>query len=261
VDRTKDKDVVLELVALSEELATTARSLAETISTEDSGKSGGESSLSTTVQLLFSSIHQHQQQQLSSSEEDMFGGIHSQDSFADHLQQQQSSKPRTNKLKRVSSVNSTSSQVLASSTSGWYDPTVVLVAENLIVEKMNIHYGQKAKNPVDHMRFFAKDCDPQKEVARQLSELNYATSLPRVFEECALRVYCRDASKVVLARHVYVEWCKRQQSQQTTPFPSLSQNHVYFEEEEEEVVSIEGEEEEEERSEMEQDEGGSDDEL
>eukprot|EP01034_Spumella_vulgaris_P024574 gene24574-30939_t len=229
LDRTKDRDITLELVALSEQLAFKAQAQASseytlsastatsTNNTEDSDKSS-----SGATKALFAS----------SAEEEMFGGIHSQDSAADLAQLANNSKPRTNKLKRVSSVKSTSSVVLAPSSSGWYDPTVSLTASDLIVEKMNIHYGQKHKNPVDHMRFFPKDCDPKTEVARQLNQQNYETSLPRVFEECAIRVFCRDPSKVVLARNIYAAWCKQEQA--NTPFPSLSQSVAYFEEEDEE---------------------------
>lgn len=97
-----------------------------------------------------------------------------------------------------------------------------LKEEDLIVEKMHIHYGMKSQNPVDRLRFFPKHSNLQPNaVARRIDECVYETVLPRVFEDRAIRLFCRDPEKADAARTVFEKWCEEANAQM--PFPSLSQ--------------------------------------
>ena len=62
--------------------------------------------------------------------------------------------------------------------------------ENDVIEKMHIHYGLKAKNPVGRLRFFQKNCKWDT-VAKELNENVYLASMPNRFEEFAVRVFCK----------------------------------------------------------------------
>lgn len=99
---------------------------------------------------------------------------------------------------------------------------VELNENDLIVEKMHIHYGMKSENPVDRMRFFPKHSNLQPHaVARRIDECVYETVLPRVFEDRAIRLFCRDPEKADAARAIFEKWCEEANAQM--PFPSLSQ--------------------------------------
>ena len=99
---------------------------------------------------------------------------------------------------------------------------VPLSEEDLIVEKMHIHYGLKDKNPVARMRFYQRKAEVDA-VGREVKEGAYVTSLPAVFEEQAVRVFCRSEARDVKATalQAYVLWCREVRC--PTPFPSLSQ--------------------------------------
>lgn len=101
---------------------------------------------------------------------------------------------------------------------------VHLTRNDLIVEKMHIHYGMKSKNPVDRLRFFPKHANlpGQSNVfAKRVDECVYETVLPRVFEDRAIRLFCRDPEKAEAARLIFERWCEEANAQM--PFPSLSQ--------------------------------------
>ena len=90
-----------------------------------------------------------------------------------------------------------------------------LEADDIIVEKMHIHYGLKDKNPVSRMRFFPKLADHDT-VGTQIKDRVYQTSMPTVFEEFAVRVFCRTQGKEATARRAFQIWCKERLCQ--TPF-------------------------------------------
>jgi hypothetical protein len=99
---------------------------------------------------------------------------------------------------------------------------VQFTENDLIVEKMHIHYGMKSENPVSRMRFFPKHSNLQPHaVARRIDECVYETALPRVFEDRAIRLFCRDPEKTDAARAIFEKWCEETNAQM--PFPSLSQ--------------------------------------
>ena len=86
---------------------------------------------------------------------------------------------------------------------GWQE----LEEQDIIVEKMHIHYGLKDKNPVSRMRFFPKLADSDT-VGTQIKDRVYHTSMPTVFEEFAVRVFCRTQGKEATARKAFQIWCK-----------------------------------------------------
>lgn len=96
--------------------------------------------------------------------------------------------------------------------------------DDIIVEKMHIHYGMKNENPVDRLRFFPKDYTYEKTIAYCMNEKQYHTLLPRVFEELAVRVFCRDVRKSNIINTAFQTWCK--QYTNTTPFPIPSQSQL-----------------------------------
>ena len=147
--------------------------------------------------------------------DDSFNGIQSQDSFAPWLVQH-----------RIQQSTASSQQNSSQNLRLEYD--------DIIVEKMHIHYGMKGENPVNNVRFYPKDLDLQSDqanpnepslhnyIGKPVKESTYETLLPRVFEECAVRVFCRDPSKNSLIHEAYQIWC-RDYNNSSTPFPTLSQ--------------------------------------
>ena len=94
---------------------------------------------------------------------------------------------------------------------------VELQLHDIIVEKMHIHYGLKAENPVSRMRFFPKHADSDA-IGTEIKDRVYQTSMPQVFEEFAIRLFCRTPGKESTARRAFQIWCKEKLS--NTPFLS-----------------------------------------
>jgi len=92
-----------------------------------------------------------------------------------------------------------------------------LDANDIIVEHMHIHYGQKQHNPVTRMRFFEKHDDTDT-IGRPIKPHVYQTSCPSVFEEMAVRVFCRTVGREGTARKAFQLWCAENKC--TTPFQS-----------------------------------------
>jgi len=93
--------------------------------------------------------------------------------------------------------------------------------DDVIVEKMHIHYGLKEKNPVARMRFYVKN---ESNFGREVSEDRYVTSLPRSFESQGVRIFCRSMSKTTQATlsDAFKYWCRMKSAH--SPLPSFSQN-------------------------------------
>jgi hypothetical protein len=108
-----------------------------------------------------------------------------------------------------------------------------IVAEDIIVEKMHIHYGLKEENPVNRLRFFSKEMEEKASleewdenlVAYQIKETQYETLLPRVFEELAIRVFCRNSSKSQFVLAAFKEVSSKNNGG-NLPFPMLSQSQL-----------------------------------
>lgn len=59
-------------------------------------------------------------------------------------------------------------------------------------------------------------------IGREVPERNYETSLPRAFEDYAVRLFCRNREKETVARRCFEIWTKKMRTH--SPFPSLSQS-------------------------------------
>lgn len=92
---------------------------------------------------------------------------------------------------------------------------------DIIIDRMHIHYGKKRHNPVNYMRFYPKGANPHTHIAQPVDETIYQTLLPRVFEELAVRVFCRNPRKESIAAKAFKMFCNKENTHQ--PFPSQSQ--------------------------------------
>lgn len=92
--------------------------------------------------------------------------------------------------------------------------TIQLIEHDVIVDKCEIHHGQKHHDPISKMRFVEKSqlnklsTTNYKELpeAKIVNDGDYESYLPRTLMECSLRIYCRDTSKVDLLRHAFELW-------------------------------------------------------
>jgi deoxynucleoside triphosphate triphosphohydrolase SAMHD1 len=92
--------------------------------------------------------------------------------------------------------------------------TIELIERDVIVDKCQIHHGQKHQDPILKMRFVEKSqlnklsSTNYKELpeAKIVNTDEYDSYLPRSLMECSLRIYCRDTSKVDLLRHAFELW-------------------------------------------------------
>jgi hypothetical protein len=125
------------------------------------------------------------------------------------------------KAGRYPSASSSHAEESCSQTQTEVEP---LNLDDIIVEKMHIHYGMKDKNPVDRLRFFRKLHnwnEGDEVIGVKINEAKYATLLPRCFEERSVRVFCRDPHREAEARRCFEAWCSRMSTH--SPFPSSSQ--------------------------------------
>lgn len=109
-----------------------------------------------------------------------------------------------------------SDTVISTQTNG----QIRLSAEDLIVEKMHIHYGLKQENPLSRLRFFAKASGPDV-IALPPKAASYRAHVPSVFEELAVRVFCRSRTKTEVYVKAFECWCRQQQV--TSPVMGASQ--------------------------------------
>lgn len=101
-------------------------------------------------------------------------------------------------------------------------PLLPLEMKDLIVERMHIHYGQKELNPVNNVRFYSKHDTNNGSglIGKAIPEANYATLLPKVFEDFQVRVFCRSIEKTEVAFEAFSLWCSHVGN--NTPFLSQS---------------------------------------
>jgi hypothetical protein len=109
-----------------------------------------------------------------------------------------------------------SDTVISTQTNG----QIHLSAEDLIVEKMHIHYGLKQENPLSRLRFFPKASGPEV-IAQPPKAASYRAHVPSVFEELAVRVFCRSRTKTEVYVKAFENWCR--QRQVTSPVMGASQ--------------------------------------
>ncbi|XP_053429539.1 deoxynucleoside triphosphate triphosphohydrolase SAMHD1 isoform X2 [Nycticebus coucang] len=81
-----------------------------------------------------------------------------------------------------------------------------LKAKDFIVDVIDMDYGMKDKNPIDHVRFYCKS-DPNKAI--RITKNQVSQLLPERFAEQLIRVYCKktDEKSLYAARQHFVQWC------------------------------------------------------
>jgi len=91
------------------------------------------------------------------------------------------------------------------------DREVILEPDDFIVEKRELHYGRKEKNPVSDMRFIVKS--DQANLCNNLQALPLAVvvgdlpmNTPRSFVRRTIRFFCRKWRKVELVTHCFNSW-------------------------------------------------------
>ncbi|XP_067053701.1 deoxynucleoside triphosphate triphosphohydrolase SAMHD1-like isoform X1 [Acropora muricata] len=89
-----------------------------------------------------------------------------------------------------------------------------ITADDFIVEIVTFDYGMRDRNPMDELRFYAKNA-PDVPMIKRKDEVS--SMLPEMFAEQNLRVYFRrtDPEDLDKAKRCFVEWCLGQQC--TTP--------------------------------------------
>ncbi|KAF5886396.1 deoxynucleoside triphosphate triphosphohydrolase SAMHD1, partial [Clarias magur] len=89
------------------------------------------------------------------------------------------------------------------------DIEVDLTPEDFIITVFGIDYGKKEKNPIDDVYFYSKK-DPNK--AFQILKEEVSKLLPQTFSEKHIRVYCRQAEKLEVAKKYFKQWCDKNTS-------------------------------------------------
>jgi HD superfamily phosphohydrolase len=94
-----------------------------------------------------------------------------------------------------------------------------LSPDDLIVEKLYIHYGMGSEDPVSHMRFYSKN--ERNPVGRVVNKCNYETIFPNAFDCGHIRVFSRYKQKDRYVYAAFAKWCRELNA--PLPFPSFSQ--------------------------------------
>ena len=111
---------------------------------------------------------------------------------------------------------------------------IQLVEHDVIVDKCQIHHGQKNQDPLTKMRFVEKSqlnklsTKNYKDLpeAKVVNDDEYDSYLPRSLMECSLRIYCRDKSKVDLLRHAFeLWWDSIQEEMEVTAEPKMQNDN------------------------------------
>ncbi|XP_054429762.1 deoxynucleoside triphosphate triphosphohydrolase SAMHD1 [Pteronotus mesoamericanus] len=86
-------------------------------------------------------------------------------------------------------------------------PGTKLKAEDIIVDVINMDYGMKDKNPIDHVHFYSKTDYRE---AKKITKNQVSCLLPERFAEQRIRVYCKkmDDKSVQATRQHFVTWCE-----------------------------------------------------
>jgi hypothetical protein len=97
--------------------------------------------------------------------------------------------------------------------------TQSLTSDDLLVSLEDM----KGENPVNKLRFYPKDLSDNEgmNIAYQVKEKSYETLLPRVFEELAVRVFCRKPEKYPIIARAFQRWCR--EVHESSSFPCYSQ--------------------------------------
>ncbi|XP_024415406.1 deoxynucleoside triphosphate triphosphohydrolase SAMHD1 [Desmodus rotundus] len=82
-----------------------------------------------------------------------------------------------------------------------------LNAEDIIVDVVDMDYGMKDKNPIDHVHFYSKTDYSQ---AKKITKNEVSCLLPDRFAEQQVRVYCKktDEKSLHAAQQNFIKWCQ-----------------------------------------------------
>ncbi|XP_045688699.1 deoxynucleoside triphosphate triphosphohydrolase SAMHD1 isoform X2 [Phyllostomus hastatus] len=81
-----------------------------------------------------------------------------------------------------------------------------LKAKDIIVDVVDMDYGMKDKNPMDHTHFYSKaDCTHAEKIAKH----EVSCLLPDIFAEQHVRLYCKktDQDSLQAALQHFIKWC------------------------------------------------------
>lgn len=83
---------------------------------------------------------------------------------------------------------------------------------------INMDYGMKEKNPIDHVRFYMKDL-PTKAIKVRKDQVSQM--LPDTFFEQHIRFFCKktDDQSILAARTCFYAWCKDKNLAQPKVWP------------------------------------------
>ena len=93
-------------------------------------------------------------------------------------------------------------------------PGMTLDENDIIVEKRDLHYGRKEKNPVSKMRFTIGKLDQELfrkpiedlPTAYKIDESEYESEIPRSFVKRTIRFFSRHLEKKEFITHVFYNW-------------------------------------------------------
>jgi len=82
------------------------------------------------------------------------------------------------------------------------------VADDLVIDIVDLDYGKKSKNPIDYVRFYTKS-NPN--FGRKIRKDHVSQMLPENFSERFILVFCkrRDLSSVAVAKEAFQEWARQ----------------------------------------------------
>jgi len=76
---------------------------------------------------------------------------------------------------------------------------------DFVVQRVDLDYGKKSKNPIDFVRFYSKS---EQDLARKVKKSHVSRMLPENFSERSIRVFSkrRDDASVGVARKAFLVW-------------------------------------------------------
>ncbi|KAF8817914.1 metal-dependent phosphohydrolase HD domain-containing protein, partial [Cardiosporidium cionae] len=79
----------------------------------------------------------------------------------------------------------------------------LLKEEDIIVDCNTLDYGLKGNDPFDYIKFYSPD---DEEMAFHATEEKRGI-FPKCFQECQIRLYCKENSKVEIAKQAFSDFC------------------------------------------------------
>ena len=132
---------------------------------------------------------------------------------------------------------------------GVHSGTDPIELDDIIVEKRDIHMGDKSENPLLRMRFLDKrlwpnirnpNLDELPEAKKIVDEADFSAHVPKSSRECSIRVFCRSAcpNKCELLHHMFLNWVSQCEQQLSDDVDDPSALHTNDEDEGEGPVAL-----------------------